>query len=135
MKLQHSLVLLFVAIILAVNISSCEEETVQRPVKQYKVKYEVSNHLKKKSNFYIRYFNPKYDNIVAEYYDTINEWTKEFQAKTFDHLYIEAFTVKDSALFEIKIYVDDQQVARDIDSCLGPMICDTNRIKISFVLQ
>ena len=135
MKLKHSGFILFLATILIFSITSCEDETVQRPVNQYQVKYEIKNHLKKKCNFYIRYFNPKFDNIVAEYYDSINEWSRELKGKTFDHLYFEAFTVRDSAMFEISIYVNGHHVVRDVDSCPGPSVCDTNRIKVSYVLQ
>lgn len=131
LKLSASgLVLMIIGLLVA-----CEQEDVNRPVTQYQVKYLVVSHMKSKPDIFVRYFNPKYSNIVSEYYDTIKEWSFEFKGKTFDHLYLEAFTVRDSALLEVKILVNNEVVARDIDSCPWPITCDTNRAVATFTLQ
>lgn len=127
---------LFTFVLLVVFIlASCDQEEVNRPVTQYQVKYLVISHLKNKSDIFVRYFNPKYSNIVSEYYDTIKEWSFEFKGKTFDHLYLEAFTVRDSALLEVQILVNNEVMTKDIDSCPWPVTCDTNRAVATFTLQ
>ncbi len=120
---------------LAFFVFSCTQDDVQRPVTQYQIKYELTSKLATKSNFYITYFNPKFSNRVSEYFDTIKTWTYEFNGKTFDHLYLEAFTVRDSALYDLKIYVNDELVSSISDSCPSPVTCDTNRAAVAFVLQ
>ncbi|MGC8864841.1 MAG: hypothetical protein ACP5O2_03865 [Bacteroidales bacterium] len=120
---------------LLVFLGACDQEDVNRPVTQYQVQYLVVSHMKSKPDIIVRYFNPKYSNIVSEYYDTIKEWSFEFKGKTFDHLYLEAFTVRDSALLEVQILVNNEVVARDIDSCPWPITCDTNRAVATFTLQ
>ncbi len=127
--------ILNLALLLGFLVTACQQEDVNRPITQYQVKYLVISHLKTKPDIFVRYFNPKYSNIVSEYYDTIQEWSYEFKGKTFDHLYLEAFTVRDSALLEVKIIVNNEVVARDIDSCPWPITCDTNRAMVTFTLQ
>lgn len=114
---------------------SCTQDDVQRPVSQYQVKYQVTSKLASKSDFYITYFNPKFSNLVSEYFDTIKEWNFQFTGTTFDHLYLEAYTVRDSALFDVKIFVNNELVSYTSDSCPGPAICDTNRASVNYTLQ
>ena len=135
MKNKSNVRVLWVAILMALFVWACEQDDVQRPVTQYQVKYEVKSSMAAKSDFYITYFNPKYSNLVSEYFDTIKTWTFEFQGKTFDHLFLQAFTVRDSALFDVSIYVDGTIVSTAADSCPGPVICDTNRVSVSYTLQ
>jgi hypothetical protein len=135
MNAKYSFRPLLVFIFLFAFVTACEQDDVQRPVTQYQVKYEVKSRLQTKSDFYIRFFNPKYSNIVSEYYDTIKSWTYEFKGKTFDHLYLEAFTVRDSSLFDLTIFVNGNAVANITDSCPGPITCDTNRVSIQYTLQ
>ncbi len=135
MKAKYNFRPLLVFLFLFAFVVACEQDDVQRPVTQYQVKYEVKSRLKAKSDFYIRFFNPKYSNIVSEYYDTIQSWSYEFKGKTFDHLYLESFTVRDSSLFDLTIYVNGNAVATITDSCPGPIICDTNRASIQYTLQ
>lgn len=126
---------LFLVVLVVFAFAACQQEDVNRPVTQYQVKYLVVSHMKTKPDIFVRYFNPKYSNIVSEFYDTIQEWSFEFKGKTFDHLYLEAFTVRDSALLEVRIIVNNEVVAKDIDSCPWPITCDTNRAVATFTLQ
>ena len=135
MKRLLSFSTLGLVLLIVFVMAACQQEDVNRPVTQYQVKYLVLSHMKTKSDIYVRYFNPKYSNIVSEFYDTIQEWSFEFKGKTFDHLYLEAFTVRDSALLEVQIMVNNEVVAKEIDSCPWPISCDTNRAVATFTLQ
>ncbi|MDO9511724.1 MAG: hypothetical protein Q7J34_08190 [Bacteroidales bacterium] len=130
--IRYSLILTIISSIIFV---SCTQDDVQRPVTQYTVKYQLSSKMDTTSGFYLTYFNPKYANLVSEYFADIKSWTYEFKGKTFDHLYLEAYSVHDSSRFDISIYVNGQSVVTAMDSCPWPIKCDTNRVSVKYTLQ
>lgn|GEM_PF-329743 len=127
----------YLVLVIAVSLSffwACSTDDVTRPQKSYKVKYVVTSLMRQKSNFYITYRNPKYSNLVTEYFDTISQWSFEFNGTTFNDLYLSAMTKSDSANMLISIIVDDEAVISAIDSCPTPLLCDTNFVAVKYVL-
>lgn len=126
----------FIIIIFAgILVTSCDQDDVQRPISQYAVKYELKSHLDTTSGFFVTYYNPKYANLVSEYFENIKTWKFEFTGKTFDHLFLEAYSVRDSALFDITIYVNGKAMVTERDSCPWPVKCDTNRVAVKYTLE
>ncbi len=127
----------YLILVIAISLTffwACSTDDVTRPQKVYKVKYMVTSLMNKKSNFYITYRNPKYSNLVTEYFDTIGQWTFQFSGTTFDDLFLAAMTKSDSANMIVSIIVDDEEVAAAIDSCPTPLVCDTNYVAVKYVL-
>lgn len=116
-------------------VASCDKADVNRPTQVYKVKYVVTSKMASKPNFFVTYMNPKYSNRVSEYFDTIREWSYEFNGQTFNRLYLEAMTVRDSAYFTVSIYVNDSLKVTATDTCPSPITCDTNRVAVEYSLQ
>lgn len=135
MKKIYQFVVLALIVSLGVVVWSCDKEDVNRPTQVYRVKYLVKSYMNSKSNFFITYMNPRYSNHVSEYFDTIQEWSYEFTGTTFDRLFLEAFTVRDSAYFSVAIYVNDSLKVTMVDTCPTPITCDTNRVAVEYSLQ
>ncbi len=114
-------------------ISSCgKTEDLEQIYTNYNVEYLLESHIKDK-RFTITYKNPAYANKTTESYENIEDtlWIR-FEAKSLDYLYLSGSTFKDTADYQISIFVDSELVMIDSTACNWQ--CDSTFVEIEYPL-